>query len=120
MNELFALVRRNYFWYYWNYVYFNIGRIVYLQTDAIFAYFLLGPTIVSGTITLGPMNQIIRAFGQVKSSFQYLVNSWGTIIDLLSVYKRLRAFEATLHHEPLPEIESQAKEADRVGGRYAA
>ena len=107
LNELFGFVRRNYFWLYWNYLYFNVGRIVYLQTDAIFAYFLLAPTIVSGTITLGTMNQIIRAFGQVKSSFQYLVNSWSTIVDLLSIYKRLRAFEATIHDEPLPPIETQ-------------
>jgi len=84
---------------------------VYLQTDAIFAYFLLAPTIVSGTITLGTMNQIIRAFGQVKSSFQYLVNSWSTIVDLLSIYKRLRAFEATIYDEPMPAIEAEASPA---------
>jgi peptide/bleomycin uptake transporter len=108
LGELFGYVRRNYFWLYWNYLYFNVGRIVYLQTDAIVAYFLLGPTIVAAKITLGPMNQIIRAFGQVRSSFQYLVNSWSTIVDLLSIYKRLRAFEATIYHEPLPTIEKEA------------
>ena len=37
-----------------------------------------------------------RAFGQVTISFQYLVNSWPTIVELLSIYKRLQAFEATL------------------------
>src|SRR5579871_130321 len=108
LSELFGYVRRNYFWLYWNYVYFNVGRIVYLQVDAIVAYFLLGPTIVAAKITLGPMNQIIRAFGQVRSSFQYLVNSWSTIVELLSIYKRLRAFEATLHHQPMPSIEGEA------------
>ena len=108
LSELFSYVRRNYFWLYWNYVYFNVGRIIYLQVDAIVAYFLLGPTIVAAKITLGPMNQIIRAFGQVRSSFQYLVNSWNTIVELLSIYKRLRAFEATLHDQPLPTIEGEA------------
>ena len=39
------------------------------------------------------MQQIVRAFGRVESSFQYLVNSWTTIVELISVYKRLRAFE---------------------------
>jgi peptide/bleomycin uptake transporter len=29
----------------------------------------------------------------VESSFQYLVNSWTTIVELISVYKRLRAFQ---------------------------
>ncbi len=111
LSELFSYVRGNYFWYYWNYVYFNIGRIVYLQTDNIVPYFLLGPTIVAGAITLGPMNQIIRAFDQVKSSFQYLVNSWGTIVDLLSIYKRLRSFEATIYREKMPAIEAEAPRA---------
>ncbi len=114
LADLFSYVRGNYFWYYWNYVYFNIGRIVYLQIDAIVPYFLLGPTIVAGAITLGPMNQIIRAFDQVKSSFQYLVNSWGTIVDLLSIYKRLRSFEATIYHEQMPAIEAEAPRASPV------
>ena len=111
LSELFTHIRRNYFWLYLNFLYFNVGRIVYLQTDAIFAYFLHAPTIVSGTITLGTMNQIIRAFGQVKESFHYLVNSWSTIVELISIYKRLRSFEARIHDEPLPAIEAQAEAA---------
>jgi peptide/bleomycin uptake transporter len=35
------------------------------------------------------------------------VNSWSTIVELMSIYKRLRAFEATLHHEPLSSIEKE-------------
>jgi peptide/bleomycin uptake transporter len=111
LNELFSNIRRNYFRLYLNFLYFNIGRIVYLQTDAIFAYILLGPTIVAGNITLGTMNQIIRAFGQVRTSFQYLITSWSTIVDLISIFNRLRAFEATLHGEPLLPIEAVADPA---------
>jgi peptide/bleomycin uptake transporter len=106
--ELFAAVRRNYFRLYFNYMYFNIGRIVYLQTDNIFPYIVLAPTIVAGKITLGAMNQILNAFEQVRSSFQYLVNSWTTIVELISIYKRLRAFEAVLHGEPLSPVEQEA------------
>jgi len=111
LSGLFTNIRRNYFRLYLNFLYFNIGRFIYLQTDAVFAYILLAPTIVSGTITLGAMNQIIRAFGQVRSSFQYLVTSWSTIVDLLSIYNRLRGFEATLHGEPMLSIESVADPA---------
>jgi peptide/bleomycin uptake transporter len=39
------------------------------------------------------MQQIVRAFGRVESAFQFLVLSWTTIVELMSVYKRLRAFE---------------------------
>ena len=94
-----------------NFLYFNVGRIVYLQIDAVFAYILLGPTIVAGNITLGTMTQITRAFGQVSHSFQYLVNSWSTIVDLISVYNRLRAFEATIVGAPLLPIEAVADPA---------
>jgi len=41
----------------------------------------------------------------VSNSFQYLVNSWTTIVELLSVYKRLVAFEAILDGKPLPKID---------------
>jgi peptide/bleomycin uptake transporter len=111
LNELFVNIRRNYFRLYLNFLYFNVGRIVYLQTDVVFPYILLGPTIVAGKITLGSMNQILNAFTQVRNAFQYLINSWSTIVDLLSVYKRLRAFEATIAGGPLPAIEAVADPA---------
>lgn len=111
LNELFQNIRRNYFRLYLNFLYFNVGRIVYLQIDAVFAYILLGPTIVAGSITLGTMNQIIRAFGQVRTSFQYLITSWSTIVELISIYNRLRAFEATIAGAPLLSIEAVADPA---------
>jgi peptide/bleomycin uptake transporter len=109
LNELFDNIRRNYFRLYLNFLYFNVGRIVYLQTDVIFPYILLGPTIVSGNITLGTMNQIIRAFGQVRTSFQYLISSWSTIVELISIYNRLRGFEAMIAGQPLPAIETRGE-----------
>ncbi len=99
LSDLYRNVRDNYFRLYFNYLYFNVGRIVYLQTDNIFPYIILAPTIVAGKITLGSMNQILNAFGQVRESFQYLVNSWTTIIELVSIYKRLRTFESAIHGE---------------------
>ena len=106
LSELFQHIRKNYFWFYLNYLYFNVGRIVYLQTDVIFPYILLAPTIVAGKLTLGPLQQILNAFTQVRNSFQILINSWTTIVDLLSVYKRLRGFEAMIAGAPLPAIEA--------------
>ena len=108
---LFANIRHNYFRLYLNFMYFNVGRIVYLQTDTIFPYILLGPTIVAGKITLGTMNQILNAFTQVRTSFQYLINSWSTIVELISIYVRLRGFEAKIHGEPLSSIETRTEPA---------
>jgi peptide/bleomycin uptake transporter len=53
------------------------------------------------------MNQILRAFGQVASSFQFLVASWTSIIELISIYKRLQAFEATIDDETLPKMDQE-------------
>lgn len=108
LKELFGNVRRNYFRLYFHYMYFNVARMLYLQADNIFVYILLIPTIAAGSITFGILQQILTAFGQVSSSFQYLVNSWTTIIELLSVYKRLVSFEAAIRHEPLPQIDQFA------------
>jgi peptide/bleomycin uptake transporter len=108
--ELFANVRRNYFRLYFNYMYFNVARILYLQTDNIFPYLVLAPTIVAGKITLGTLNQITNVFDQVRTSFQYLINSWTTIVDLLSIYKRLRGLDATIRGEPLPDLDQRYRE----------
>jgi len=105
LKDLFIDVRKNYFRLYFHYMYFNVARSLYLQADNIFAYLILVPTIAAGRITFGILQQILTAFSQVSNSFQYLVNSWTTIVELLSVYKRLTAFEAAIKHEALPSIE---------------
>ncbi|MGE4081328.1 MAG: SbmA/BacA-like family transporter, partial [Reyranella sp.] len=109
LGSLFLDVRANYFRLYWNYLYFNIVRYGYLQASVLVPYVALAPSIVAGGLTLGVMQQVIRAFGRVEQSFQYLVRSWTTIVSLISVYKRLRAFEATLSDQPLDVIEAEAR-----------
>ena len=96
IEELFDDVRKIHFLSYVRYLYFNIGRIAYLQANVLSAYLFLAPAIVAGVVTLGVMQQIIRAFGRVEGSMQYLLKSWPTIIELASVYKRLREFERKL------------------------
>ncbi len=93
IEELFDGVRSIHFLSYLRYLYFNIGRIAYLQANVLSAYVFLAPAIVAGVVTLGVMQQIIRAFGRVEGSMQYLLKAWPTIIELASVYKRLREFE---------------------------
>ena len=93
LDELFDDVRKIHFLSYLRYLYFNIGNIAYLQLNVLSAYVFLAPAIVAGAVTLGVMQQIIRAFGRVEGSMQYLLKAWPTIIELASVYKRLREFE---------------------------
>ncbi|MFD2654391.1 peptide antibiotic transporter SbmA [Brucella rhizosphaerae] len=107
MGELFSNVRHNYFRLYFHYVYFNVARIFYLQADGIFPLLILIPSIVAGKLTLGLMSQISNVFEQVRTSFQYLVNSWTTIIELLSIYKRLRGFEAAIDGPLVPVLDQE-------------
>lgn len=107
LTTLFRDVRANYFRLYFNFLYFNVCRYGYLQASVLVPYIALAPSIVAGGLTLGVMQQIIRAFNRVEGSFQYLVRSWTTIVSLISIYKRLRAFEALMADEPLAAIEAE-------------
>lgn len=103
--ELFSRVRANYFRLYFNYLYFNVVRYSYLQSDLLLPFFVLVPVISAGAITFGIFQQVRSAFGEVRDSMQYLIKSWPSIVEYISIYKRLRAFEATILGEPLPAIE---------------
>lgn len=106
VNGLFSDLKRNYYNLYKNYVVFDLGRNVYVNADTVYSLILLFPSIVAGTMTLGLFTQINNAFDKVRESFQVLFNDWDDIIKLISIYKRLRAFEATLHGKPLPTVEA--------------
>ncbi len=109
LEELFDGVRKIHFKSYLYYLYFNIGRLAYLQANVLAAYVFLAPAIVAGLMTLGVMQQIIRAFGRVEGSLQYLFRAWPTIIELASVYKRLREFEKNIEININYEVEKEIK-----------
>ena len=109
LEELFDGVRGIHFKSYLYYLYFNIGRLAYLQANVLVAYIFLAPAIVAGVMTLGVMQQIIRAFGRVEGSLQYLFRAWPTIIELASVYKRLREFEKNIEISVSETSENKAE-----------
>ena len=96
LKELFSHVRKNYFRLYFHYSYFNMTAQWYGQLDVLFNIVVLFPSIAAGKLTLGLLQQIMGVFGKVRDSFQYLINSWKTIIELLSIHKRLKLFESIL------------------------
>lgn len=97
LKSLYSDLRNNYFRLYFHYVYFNVFSNWYLQLDVLFGLIMLFPSISAGIITLGLINQISYVFGKIRESLQFLVSSWPTIIELLSIYKRLKAFESILN-----------------------
>lgn len=109
IKELFGGVRKNYFKLYFNYLYFNIFRYAYLQGASLIPLIALVPTFVAGTITFGVYQQIRMAFDRVENSFQFLVNSWTTIVELISIFKRLQAFESRIDAKNLDALEPALK-----------
>ncbi|NKC12594.1 MAG: peptide antibiotic transporter SbmA [Gammaproteobacteria bacterium] len=104
LHELFSRVRKNYFRLYLHYMYFDVAKWSYLQSTVILPYIALAPSIVAAAFTLGVLQQIVRAFGRVEDSFQFLVHSWKTIVRLMSIYKRLKAFEAAIDGKEMPAV----------------
>ena len=96
LEDLFDKCKQISFKSYMHYAYFNLARYGYSQAMVLIPYIALGPSILGGVLTLGVMQQTIRAFGRVQESMQYLVKSWGTIIELISVYRRLTEFEKAI------------------------
>ena len=96
INELYNKVRLIHYKSYFHYLYFNVVKWSYLQAMVIVPYIALAPTIVTGVITLGFVQQIARAFSKVETSLQYLVRNWTLIVEFISVWKRLSEFEAKL------------------------
>jgi|TARA_B100000959_G_C14913605_1_gene596241 peptide/bleomycin uptake transporter len=108
--KFFGAVRKNYFRLFFHYAYFDVGKWSYLQFGVLVPYLAMGPTIVAGVLTLGLMQQIVRAFGRVEQSFQFLVNQWTTIVELISVWKRLIQFERKLKGQAyMSDIYGRAK-----------
>jgi peptide/bleomycin uptake transporter len=107
LRNLFADVRKNYFRLYYNNLYFDVGRRIYANADTVYSLILLFPSIVAGTMTFGLFQQISNAFDKVREAVQVLINDWDAIVKLISIYKRLRAFEATLYGGELSRIEAE-------------
>jgi peptide/bleomycin uptake transporter len=59
----------------------------------IFPYLLMGPSLFTGLITWGVIQQVSNAFGKVNDAFSYLIERWTDITELRSIYKRLSSLK---------------------------
>lgn len=110
VKELFANVQKNYFRLYFHYTYFNLARYAYINMVGYVPLLTMAPTILAGGLTMGVYQQVQLAFNQVSSSFQFFARAWTTIVELQSVYMRLRLFESFIpkDQEPIKESVSGA------------
>ena len=102
IRTLYKDLKTNYFRLYFHYLYFEVFRYGYLQASNFILLIMLVPTFAAGVITFGFFQQVSSVFSRVENSFQYLANAWPTIIELLSIRKRLVAFEANIQDAPVP------------------
>lgn len=93
---LFDLVQQAYYSNFWHYLYFNFVRQNFMGFSFFMPYLVVLPAIMNGSISLGQIQQIHNTFIRVDGSLQMLVRNYHMIIDLLSIWKRLRAFNLTI------------------------
>jgi len=92
-DKLFMDLSKNYFTMYKNYLYFDVISTGYVRYSGLAAYIFLGPSILSGVISLGVLQQILKSYNKVDNSFRLLVRRWSSCVELMSIYKRLKSFE---------------------------
>ena len=66
------------------------------------------------SIKLGEMQQMVRAFGRVEQSFQFFARSWSRIVELISIYQRLRAFERTISKQEVDDSDRELETIERA------
>ena len=98
INQLYSRVRLIHYKSYFHYLYFNAVKWSYLQGMVIVPYIALAPTIVTGAITLrfcSTNNKSI--WSKVETSSAIFCYGVGLlIVELISVWRRLREFESRL------------------------
>jgi len=112
--SLFDEIRGNYFRLFFAFCYFDVARQSYLQFGVVVPYLALGPTISGASIKLGEMQQMVRAFGRVEQSFQFFARSWSRIVELISIYQRLRAFERTISKQEVDDSDRELETIERA------
>ncbi len=105
LTELFSGIRSNYHRLFLHYGYFDIWLNLFNQCMVIVPFVVMGPSLFTGSITLGVMMKVSNAFSEVRGSFSTFLSNWTTITELRSIWKRLGEFEANLErHTPVLDV----------------
>jgi peptide/bleomycin uptake transporter len=99
VSDLFPMfdnVRRNYYRLFNWYMGLSVWQTAFGILLGNVALIALAPAFFAQLITLGVFFQVLNAFSRVESSMTFFVDSWSTIVDFMSVVKRLRQFNKAL------------------------
>ncbi|WP_077036938.1 ABC transporter ATP-binding protein/permease [Pelomonas sp. KK5] len=89
LRQCFQLVRGN--WY--RLIAFQAGFNVFSTAaglvSGLLMYFVLGPRVLSGAMTIGELVTLSSLFGQALGSLNWLAGAWKQIVEWLAVLRRL-------------------------------
>jgi peptide/bleomycin uptake transporter len=93
---MFSAVKKNYYRLFNWYMGFGVWQTSFGLAVGNLALIVLAPAYFDQLITLGVLFQVLNAFGRVESSMGFFIDRWTTIVDFLSVIKRIREFNGAL------------------------
>ncbi len=93
---MFSSVKRNYYRLFNWYMGFGVWQTAFGLCVGNLALIVLAPAYFDQLITLGVLFQVLNAFGRVESSMGFFIDRWTTIVDFLSVIRRIREFNTAL------------------------
>jgi len=93
---MFSNVKKNYYRLFNWYMGFGVWQTAFSLCVGNVALIVLAPAYFDQLITLGVLFQVLNAFGRVESSMGYFIDRWTTIVDFLSVIRRIREFNTAL------------------------
>ena len=100
---MFSSVKRNYYRLFNWYMGFGVWQTAFGLCVGNLALIVLAPAYFQQLITLGVLFQVLNAFGRVESSMGFFIDRWTTIVDFLSVIKRIREFNTALDQAELKD-----------------
>lgn len=96
ISSLWGNVYFNYKQLFFQYMKFGMGKWTYLQASVLVPILVISPSIAMSAISWGVLMQLLDAFSRVENSMQFLLRSWTTIVEYISVRKRLKEFEKNI------------------------
>jgi vitamin B12/bleomycin/antimicrobial peptide transport system ATP-binding/permease protein len=110
LTDCFELVRQNW----WCLIAYQAGLNVYSSVTGrvsnYLLYFLLGPRVLAGAMTVGTVTSLQLLFGQTLAKLNWLANSWSGIVEWLAVVRRLKEMDSAIDQLPAAGIEMGAAE----------
>jgi len=108
--ELFTGIKLNYHRLFRHYAYFGLWTSFFNNWVSVVPFLAMGPSVLAGAVTLGVMMQVNNAFWKVQSSFGVVMDSWMTITELRSIWRRLHEFEKNINYK-------EQRKADKLAGK---